>query len=138
MSKTHVPRRIGAVPQRAMIRGETTRRSPVRPVLLLTLLFGSLWGGLAPAQTIDGDPQAGRDLARQVCSACHLVELDEIAFLGPRSFAELAADPETTEPAIRLFLRTPHVVMPNFILSEDQIGDIAAYIISLRPRSPAE
>jgi mono/diheme cytochrome c family protein len=44
--------------------------------------------------------------------------------------------PSTTMLAINVFLRTSHNVMPNIQLTENQITDISAYILSLRDQSP--
>jgi len=40
--------------------------------------------------------------------------------------------PSTNELAIKVFLRTSHPTMPNFILSPEEIDSVAAYILSLR------
>ena len=42
--------------------------------------------------------------------------------------------PSTTAMSIRAFLSTSHDVMPNFNLTNTQISDVAAYILSLRVR----
>jgi cytochrome c553 len=85
---------------------------------------------------------AGRALALSACTACHIVEPNQqrppiIAIRLP-TFQQIADDPQTSEVSLRRFLHDPHIgntvpfVMPEPNLSEDQIHDLAAYIMSLR------
>jgi len=46
----------------------------------------------------------------------------------------IAAEPSATEYSLRVFLRTPHPTMPNFVLNTDDIEDLASYIASLKTR----
>ncbi|MEO8321690.1 MAG: c-type cytochrome [Bradyrhizobium sp.] len=81
-----------------------------------------------------GDPDEGRKIAAANCSSCHEMgpgTLDPDAASIP-SFQAIAAMPSTTMIAISVFLRTSHDVMPNLRLTERQISDIGAYILSLR------
>jgi mono/diheme cytochrome c family protein len=85
-----------------------------------------------------GDPVEGRKIAAANCSSCH--EMGP-GTPGPGagsipSFPAIAAMPSTTMIAINVFLRTSHDVMPNLRLTEPQISDIGAYILSLRGPSP--
>ena len=47
-------------------------------------------------------------------------------------FAEIANVPSTTELSLKVFLRSSHKSMPNFILQPAEADDIVAYILSLR------
>ena len=47
-------------------------------------------------------------------------------------FAEIAKVPSTTALSLKVFLRTSHRNMPNFILQPDEADDIVAYIMSLK------
>ena len=40
--------------------------------------------------------------------------------------------PSTTELSLKVFLRSSHKSMPNFILQPEEADDIVAYILSLR------
>ena len=40
--------------------------------------------------------------------------------------------PSTTELSLKVFLRSSHKSMPNFILQPEETDDIVAYILSLR------
>ncbi len=87
----------------------------------------------ANAESMIGDPEAGFTFAKQQCAECHLVEPEWVGSFGSpaKSFAEIGSDPKTTEMSLKVFLRTPHIAMPNFILTEQQTEDVVAYILSL-------
>lgn len=100
--------------------------------LALTAFGGALiGGGAAVAQT--ADPEPGRRLAQDFCSACHQVQPDTtVASPNPDAppFGLIAASPSMTDLSIRVFLRSPHPTMPNFLLSADEIASVIAYIRS--------
>jgi len=103
------------------------------PVLALALLAPL---AVAPAKTFAaGDAEAGKALAAQWCQSCHV-----IAPGGPKasdsapSFQQVAQDPATTEGGLRAWLFDPHPPMPNLNLSQPQIDDLTAYILSLAPQ----
>ena len=93
--------------------------------------------GLAHAQGI-GDPADGQRIAASTCSSCHQINVQRRDSTNDPvpSFQAIAAMPSTTMLSINVFLRTSHNVMPNIRLSETQITDIGAYILSLRDQSP--
>lgn len=84
-----------------------------------------------------GDPAEGHQLAATWCSGCHQIDprAQLLATDAVPSFQAIAAMPSTTSMSIQAFLRTSHAVMPNFRLTEPQIDDVGAYILSLRARS---
>ena len=86
-------------------------------------------GGCARA-----DAARGAGLAERWCAQCHGV-LPNQPSAAPKvpSFSEIAAEPSATEPSLRVFLRTPHPSMPNFILQPDDIDDLVDYILSMKP-----
>lgn len=91
---------------------------------------GVLWSvGAAAAQDI----VAGAEVARTQCFSCHQVGRNPgvIGGVAP-SFIEIAGTKGMTQTAIEAFLSTPHEGMPNYSLSEKQIEDVAAYVMSLR------
>jgi mono/diheme cytochrome c family protein len=89
-----------------------------------------------------GDPAAGRQLVLGVCAACHVVAADQPTApkLQPPapSFAEIANRPGTTTASVRQFLLTTHRTlrtppqMPSMLLSDQEAGAAAAYIMTLR------
>ena len=99
-----------------------------------------LTAGPALAQEAPGDPAAGRRLAEQVCAACHAIPGREPAreARGVRPLQALAADPAVTGMALTAYLRSQHPPMPNFMLDEQQLNDVVAYILSLQTREAEE
>jgi len=102
---------------------------------LLALLLVAL-PVVANAQTTAGDATAGHALARQWCSSCHVVDAASPARatdVAPPGFAAIAAQPGVSLESLRAAVQTKHGQMPDFRLDRNQIGDVAAYILSLRP-----
>lgn len=101
-----------------------------------TAFFTTLLGFAAmPASSAElGNAKNGMSLAREVCARCHLVERADRSdpLLGVPSFQEVAYSPSTTELSLRVFLRSPHKDMPNLILTDDELADVIAYIMSLK------
>ena len=107
-----------------------------RAIALLTMT-ACLALGSRQAQAF-GDPAEGHQLAAAWCGACHQIEsrTQILATDAVPSFQAIAAMPSTTSMSIRAFLSTSHDVMPDFRLTQPQIDDVGAYILSLRARSP--
>ncbi len=103
----------------------------------LALLSGALAPGLSSAMAQNADPGAGARLAETDCAACHAVGADPHA-RSPEpkapTFLDVARMPSTTELSIKVFLRSSHRNMPNFILSPEEIDSIASYILSLKKK----
>jgi len=90
-----------------------------------------LFSGIPPLKAQDA--AAGADVARKHCSGCHQTEEQPRPILGfAPAFAKIANTKGMTQTSIEVFLKTPHEVMPNYVLSEREISDVAAYIASLR------
>lgn len=86
-----------------------------------------------------GDAQAaaarGEALAQSWCSQCHAVKADQSSPnpAAPR-FSDVAAEPSITEYALRAFLKTSHLTMPNIMIKSDDMDDLIGYILSFKPR----
>jgi mono/diheme cytochrome c family protein len=87
----------------------------------------------AVAQEI-GDIAAGRRLANNWCSSCHVVDASSRQGVsnGVPTFSAIAHMKSTTQMALRAFLQTPHSRMPDLHMSREEIDNITAYILSLR------
>lgn len=117
------------------------RRAGAAP-LGAALLFAAAWfAPLGAAAQAGGDPALGRELAERWCGGCHRVGPGATgpADIGSANdavpgFAAIAAAPSTTAASLHAFLRHPHGAMPDLRLTEAQIRDIGAYILSLRGR----
>ena len=76
----------------------------------------------------------GRAFAQRICATCHGVVLGALSpAAGAPNFYTLASTPGMSELALRVALQTPHHSMPNLMLTADEMRDVTAYIISLRP-----
>jgi mono/diheme cytochrome c family protein len=85
------------------------------------------------AQDIRGNVNSGRALARAWCAECHRVEKGRTrTFIYSTDLTEVANLPSTTPLSLRVFLRSYHQEMPNFILKPAEADDIIAYILSLK------
>lgn len=90
--------------------------------------------GPAVAQGVVGDASAGKAVALNLCAECHVVTKGQKPpelFKVP-TFFEVAADPAITALSLRVFLQSSHTRMPNVILPPEKMGDVIAYILSLR------
>jgi mono/diheme cytochrome c family protein len=107
-------------------------RNSLVGLIFFSLVAAIVGFGLGEAKA---DARRGRVFAEQWCSECHAVAPNDAAGdPAAPDFPEIAEEPSATAYALRVFLRTPHVTMPNFILVPDDIEDIISYILSLRRR----
>lgn len=100
-------------------------------------LVGLAAGAAAPAvaQSL-GDAEAGGRLAAIWCSGCHATGHDAAGPVTDATpgFPSIAAMPSTTALSLRVFLQTPHQLMPDLHLSRQETDDLISYILSLRRR----
>jgi mono/diheme cytochrome c family protein len=80
-----------------------------------------------------GDPGAGAAYAKQYCSKCHAIGDTENSPepKAPR-FKDVANTPGMIAPVLDVWLRRPHLYMPNIVVEADQIDNVIAYILSLK------
>ena len=82
------------------------------------------------------DPANGERLSKRWCASCHLVAAGQTtASADAPTFEALANAPGKTPQAIADFLaltESTHSKMPDMSLSRVEIGDIAAYIATLK------
>ena len=80
-----------------------------------------------------GDPTAGRAVAEAWCSSCHAYPGATRAIAtGAPSFSAVAANKAITPLSLRAFLQTPHERMPDLHLSNNEMDDLIAFILSAR------
>jgi len=88
------------------------------------------------AQVAAADPAAyrGAAIAGQVCSGCHDVGMGAApaAAVGAPRFADLGDSAETTAARLAAKMRDNHPAMPDFIFDDQDMADLAAYIVSLK------
>ena len=105
----------------------------------------ALWGFIAAAVVVPsaaltqgvGQPGLGALVATQVCAECHAVAKRELASPNPGApaFETLASTPGITSIALFAALQTSHRTMPNLIFKGDDMANVVAYILSLKPGS---
>jgi len=90
---------------------------------------------------------AGKELALEICSYCHVVAADQpvppTLHQATPSFGEIANKPDVTRAALRRFIATTHwdqhtypMTMPSPSLMDDEIDQIVSYMMSLRSGPP--
>lgn len=80
-----------------------------------------------------GQANSGRQIAVQLCASCHLVtEEQKSALADVPTFVAISAKYGEEIDYLVGFLANPHPPMPNFNLTRREIGDLLAYIKSLR------
>jgi mono/diheme cytochrome c family protein len=110
-------------------------------ILALTALASPASG----AASHGGSVAAGRQLALNVCSACHVVadkqEFEPLLNQKTPSFQQIANDPKTTPQSLKHFITSTHwdektlpMTMPHQMLMGGQTDDVVAYIVSLRKK----
>lgn len=89
--------------------------------------------GLILSPAVAADANHGAELAKRWCASCHVVESGQKqASADVPPFAAIANKSDFSAEKLGFFLLDPHPKMPNFPLSRNEAGDIAAYIGSLR------
>jgi len=99
-----------------------------RSVAALALLLALLSPTAARA-----DAAGGALLAQRWCAACHVIDGAGPATAvpqGPPSFRTAASHLNSDE--LRAFLTHPHGAMPDLALTRAEIGDLIAYIETLK------
>jgi len=117
------------------------------PIALRIALCGLLWvsSGNDSRAGPSADPvlARGEQIARQVCSLCHVAsdhqEFPPILRTPTPSFSEIANRPGTTAKSLQRFITTTHwdekaipMSMPDPMLMPDQAVAVSRYIMSQR------
>jgi len=81
------------------------------------------------------DAANGLKLSERWCASCHVVSpAQKTASADVPTFANIAGRKDGRQLA--LFLTVPHGQMPNMSLSQPEVADIVAHILSLGPNPP--
>lgn len=86
---------------------------------------------VAPPALAQGDPEAGRELARTWCTSCHVVDIEGQGTDAGPALPALLGDRQRTEDELRGWLAAPHPPMPDLALTRQEIENIVAYLQSL-------
>lgn len=102
--------------------------------LLLSLATAAAAASAAMAAEDVGDPQAGFEYAKAVCSKCHGISAENSPLAKAPRFREVADTPGITGTALRVWMETSHPTMPNIIVERQDMLNVIAYILSLKGR----
>lgn len=110
-------------------------------------IFLAAMGAAAPTHAqspAEPDIAAGKKIAVDICSVCHVVSDDQqfppLLRNPAPSFATIANRRSATAQSLRTFISTAHATvqhpagMPNPQLTEEQTKDVVAYLMTLRAR----
>ena len=107
----------------------------MRSISVFSVTIGALLATLQPvlAQGARGNAEEGRLYAVNRCTLCHSVEpeTDRKGTYAP-NFTAIAKRRTTSARALKAYIQSDHVLMPNFMLNSKDADDIVAYILSLR------
>jgi mono/diheme cytochrome c family protein len=96
-------------------------------------MFLVVSGAAFAGPTGRADPFNGKELARKLCAGCHIVDSQQQEALADvPSFNEIANKEGQTAAAIMGHIMLPQHPMPTIPLTQDELSDLAAYILSMR------
>jgi mono/diheme cytochrome c family protein len=104
-------------------------------VLTAATIAGLGLAGAPVKAQIHPDAKAGHALAQKLCTGCHIVDSEAANATMPAdvpTFETIANKPGQTAETIAGRIVVPHPPMPQVQLTRLEIGDVAAYILSLR------
>lgn len=105
------------------------------PARLLTLAATVLAAAVASEPAGAADAAAGEKIAKQHCAACHMRPGGPIVLPGkapPPPFAELAKRDGFAAETVAAALAKPKHPMRHIKLTDEQIADVAAFILTLK------
>ena len=113
------------------VRIQTSCRNRMTSGQYLLVVAGIVGLSMSPAKAADANH--GAELAKRWCAPCHVVDSGQKqASADVPPFTAIANKSDFSAEKLAFFLLDPHPKMPNFSLSRNEAGDIAAYISSLR------
>ncbi|MEQ1783213.1 MAG: hypothetical protein ABMA14_17800 [Hyphomonadaceae bacterium] len=104
---------------------KTETPAPERPAIVATA---------PPAADVDPAAYRGAAIAGQVCSQCHDIGLGKgpAVNIGAPDFRKIAKRAESTPEGLAAWMQASHPKMPNYMFEGPDVGDLAAFILSLR------
>ncbi|NJM29302.1 MAG: cytochrome c [Rhizobiales bacterium] len=99
---------------------------------IASLLFLLLMTG-----TVQADDAAGRAILEKECGSCHAIAVtgdSPLAKAPPFREVVTRYPPENLTESLAEGIVTGHDGMPEFIFEPEEIGDIVAYLETLKPR----
>jgi len=103
------------------------------PALVLAACVG------APAPAYDGDPVAGHEVARGLCSSCHSIEAIGASpnpGAPPLRYVLASYNPERLAEDLENAVSISHLRMPTFYFGEHHAVDVVAYLKTIQQTPP--
>lgn len=117
---------------------QITRKPRFWSMVIALIFLGAILPTKAAAATgpENADITAGDRLAHNLCINCDVVDTRSPVLRTDRvpSFPWIANQEGETATSITVWLNVSHERMPNYTLTDDQIREVSAYIMSLRKR----
>ena len=104
-----------------------------RVVFLYVVLAAGMAAGAATAAD---STDRGKEVADRICAACHIVSSAKGGTDAVPTFDEIVNEKRRSTSYLRGFLLMPHLTMPDFQLTVQQIDDVVAYFGSLATAQP--
>ena len=103
-------------------------------VVIALLLFAWPRPTVGQTQSLPrSDSSNGRRISQMVCINCHLVSPEgQAAVVGVPSFLAIANHAGQTAEKLAAAIIIPHPPMPSIQLTNSEMRDVIAYILSLR------
>ena len=92
-----------------------------------------------PAPAYDGDPVAGHDVARNLCSSCHSIEAtgaSQNPGAPPLRYVLAVYNPERLVEDLDNAVSISHLRMPTFYFGEHHPADLVAYLKTIQQAPP--
>jgi mono/diheme cytochrome c family protein len=91
------------------------------------------WPAAAQSPPLEaGDPVAGQRVAQMWCANCHVVAADGARGTDGAPTFRTIAERGSTADGLRAFLATQHGRMPNLSLTNTDIENVVAHLLSLK------
>lgn len=113
------------------------RTSLVGAAAIPTLVLAACVG--APAPVYDGDPVAGHEVARGLCSSCHSIEAIGASpnpGAPPLRYVLASYNPERLAEDLDNAVSISHLRMPTFYFGEHHAVDVVAYLKTIQQAPP--
>jgi len=113
----------------------TRRRGGEIALYVGTLAAVLAFTGLPLMAQVHPDAKTGKQIAEKLCVGCHIVGAEAAGASVPAdvpSFERIASRPGQTAQTIAGAIVIPHPPMPQIQLTREEIGDVAAYILTLK------
>ena len=89
---------------------------------------------IVPQMAAAQDVESGSSIAKRWCADCHTIERTPAGARADSvpSFVDVAARPGISKQSLHTSMTAEHGRMPNFSLTNAEMNDLSAYILSLR------